>query len=145
MESIAKTDTGNGRLAAIRQAILKKFPKSRSPKFALLKQAFLDAEFYHGDQFRMSGEPAIIHPYRVALLVSEAGMGIEAVIIALLHDIIEDTEVTKSEIEAKYGVWLAEAVDGGDYGDVEDIAVAAGSHGFTDLYADATKALEGQP
>jgi hypothetical protein len=40
---------------------------------------------------------------------------------------------------------LAEAVDGGYYGDVEDIAVAAGSHGFTDLYADATKALEGEP
>ena len=40
---------------------------------------------------------------------------------------------------------LAEAVDGGYYGDVEDIAVAAGSHGFTDLYADATKALEEEP
>ena len=40
---------------------------------------------------------------------------------------------------------LAEAVDGEYYGDVEDIAVAAGSHGFTDLYADATGALEGQP
>lgn len=40
---------------------------------------------------------------------------------------------------------LAEAVDEGYYGDVEDIAVAAGSHGFTDLYADATKALEDEP
>lgn len=112
MESIAKSDQSDARLAKIRQAILKRFPRSKSPRHPLLKQALQDAEFYHSDQFRMSGEPAIIHPYRVALLVSEAGMGIEAVIIALLHDIIEDTEFTKDEVAAKYGDWLAEAVDG---------------------------------
>lgn len=49
------------------------------------------------------------------------------------------------EFEVALTEKLAEAVDGGYYGDVEDIAVAAGSHGFTDLYADATVALEGQP
>ncbi len=112
MEPVAKLDDSAARLAKIRQAILKRFPKSRSPKHSLLKQALQDAEFYHSDQFRQSGEPAIIHPYRVALLVSETGMGIEAVIIALLHDVIEDTEFTKAEVAEKYGEWLAEAVDG---------------------------------
>lgn len=112
MEPVAKLDESEARLAKIRQAILKGFPRGKSPKLALLKQALQDAEFYHSDQFRKSGEPAIIHPYRVALSVSEAGMGIEAVIIALLHDIIEDTEFTKDEVAAKYGEWLAEAVDG---------------------------------
>ena len=112
MEPIAKLDDASARLAKIRQAILKRFPRNKSSKHALLKQALQDAEFYHGNQFRKSGEPAIIHPYRVALLVSEAGMGVEAVIIALLHDIIEDTEFTKDEMAAKYGDWLAEAVDG---------------------------------
>ncbi|MCZ6556904.1 MAG: HD domain-containing protein [SAR324 cluster bacterium] len=112
MEPIAKSDDSAARLAKIRLAILKRFPKSKSPRYSLLKQALQDAEFYHSDQYRKSGEPAIIHPYRVALLVSEAGMGIEAVIIALLHDIIEDTEFTKAEVADKYGEWLAEAVDG---------------------------------
>lgn len=112
MEPIAKVDESEARLAKIRQAILKRFPRGKSPKQALLKQALQDAEFYHSNQFRKSGEPAIIHPYRVALSVSEAGMGIEAVILALLHDVIEDTEFTKDEVAAKYGDWLAEAVDG---------------------------------
>lgn len=112
MESIANVDESHARLAKIRQAILRRFPKSKSPKYALLKQALQDAEYYHASQVRKSGEPAIIHPYRVALLVSEANMGVEAVIIALLHDVIEDTEFTKGEVSAKYGEWLAEAVDG---------------------------------
>jgi GTP pyrophosphokinase len=112
MESTAKMDDSDARLAKIRQAILRRFPKSKSPKYALLKQALLDAEYYHASQVRKSGEPAIIHPYRVALLASEASMGIEAVIIALLHDVIEDTEFTKDDVSAKYGKWLAEAVDG---------------------------------
>ena len=111
-EPITKHDEANARLNTIRSALLSRFNKEKSPKHALLEQAVRDAEYHHRDQFRKSGEPVIIHPFRVALLVSEAGMDVEAVIIALLHDVIEDTEFTKSEIEEKYGVWLADVVDG---------------------------------
>ena len=111
-EASAKLDDSNARLASIRNALLSRFQNGKTPKSGLLEQAVQDAEFHHRDQFRKSGEPVIIHPFRVALLVAEAGMDVEAVIIALLHDVIEDTEVTKDEIRKKYGAWLADVVDG---------------------------------
>ncbi len=112
MQPAVQTEASHQALATIRQAILRRFRKDKSPKFALLEQAIADAEFYHRDQFRKSGEPCIIHPFRVALLVSEAGMDLEAVIIALLHDVIEDTDLTKAMVGEKYGDWLAAVVDG---------------------------------
>ena len=112
MEQAVTPDPGGHRLEKVKQAILSRFPREKNPKFSLLEKALADAEFFHANQWRKSGEPAIIHPLRVALLVSEAGMDIEAVIIALLHDILEDTEITKAEVEARYGEWMAAVVDG---------------------------------
>ncbi|MBI4082356.1 MAG: bifunctional (p)ppGpp synthetase/guanosine-3',5'-bis(diphosphate) 3'-pyrophosphohydrolase [Candidatus Lambdaproteobacteria bacterium] len=112
MTEPAISDPASPQLARIKQAILSRYPKDKHLKRPLLDKAFADAEYHHSPQLRKSGEPAIIHPYRVALLAAEAGMDIESVIIALLHDIIEDTEFTKAEIETSYGPWLAEVVDG---------------------------------
>lgn len=112
MERLAAGDPYAGQLARIKQAIFEHFPRGKSPKIRLLEQAFEDAEFYHRGQFRKSGEPVIIHPYRVALSVAEAGMDVETAVVALLHDLIEDTEVTKDELRERYGEWLADLVDG---------------------------------
>ena len=112
MERVDEIDLFAEQLLRIKGTILELFPRDETEKIGLLEQAFQDAEFYHRGQLRKSGEPAIIHPYRVALLVAEAGMDTESVIVALLHDVIEDTEVTKSEIGERYGEWMAEVVDG---------------------------------
>lgn len=101
-----------GRLERIRQSVLSHFPRDKTPNVSLLEKAFADAEFHHRDQWRKSGEPYILHPARVALLAAEAGKDVETVIIALLHDVIEDTELTKEAVREQYGEWLAEVVDG---------------------------------
>ncbi|MDH4225499.1 MAG: HD domain-containing protein [Deltaproteobacteria bacterium] len=112
MESDIGPDRFSGQLRRIKRTILKRYPKDKTPRYNLLEQAFKDAEHHHHGQVRKSGEPVIIHPYRVALLASDAGLDVEAVVIALLHDIIEDTEVTKTALKDQYGDWLAEVVDG---------------------------------
>lgn len=96
----------------IRQSILARFPRDKTPHITLLEKALRDAERLHQGQVRKSGEPYILHPYRVALHAAEAGLDAETVIIALLHDVIEDTEITKAEVQAEYGEWLADVVDG---------------------------------
>ncbi|MFI5399900.1 MAG: RelA/SpoT family protein [SAR324 cluster bacterium] len=96
----------------IRQSILARYPRDKTPRISLLERALRDAERLHRGQVRKSGEPYILHPYRVALMAAEAGLDPETVIIALLHDVIEDTEITKAEVQADYGEWLADVVDG---------------------------------
>ena len=67
----------------------------------------------HSKQRRKSGEPYILHPIEVArICVSEIGLGVTAVIAALLHDVVEDTEITLEEIERIFGKNLARIVDG---------------------------------
>lgn len=77
-----------------------------------LENALEDITTYHADQIRKSGEPVIIHPLRVAWSICDAGLDAPTIIAALLHDIIEDTIVTKDYIKDRYGDWYAEMVDG---------------------------------
>src|SRR5205085_2301259 len=66
----------------------------------LIRQAFEIAMDAHKDTRRKSGEPYIFHPLAVAQIVaSEIGLGPLAVVCALLHDVVEDTEITLEEIE----------------------------------------------
>ena len=60
----------------------------------LIKKALDFATEYHDGQFRHSGEPYIEHPINVALILVGLGMDNQSIVAALLHDIIEDTEVT---------------------------------------------------
>ena len=67
----------------------------------------------HSKQRRKSGEPYILHPIEVArICAEEIGLGPTAVVCALLHDVVEDTEVTLDEIEQKFGERIARIVDG---------------------------------
>ena len=77
-----------------------------------IEQAYLLANEAHGDQRRKSGEPYIVHPISVALILVELGMDSECITTALLHDVVEDTEIELSYIESRFGRTVAELVDG---------------------------------
>jgi GTP pyrophosphokinase len=67
----------------------------------------------HKWQRRKSGEPYFYHPLEVArICVTEIGLGPTAIICALLHDVVEDTEVTKEEVREQFGKKIAKIVDG---------------------------------
>lgn len=66
----------------------------------------------HANQFRSSGEPYITHPLAVAYILLEFGMDTDTVCAALLHDVVEDTDVTLDEIKKLFGQDVAMLVDG---------------------------------
>lgn len=79
----------------------------------LLRTAFDMALDAHKDMRRKSGEPYIYHPLEVArITVEEIGLGTTSVICALLHDVVEDTEITLEEIEQEFGNVVARIIDG---------------------------------
>ena len=76
-------------------------------------RAFQMAKKAHAGTRRKSGEPYIFHPLAVALIAAkEVGLGPTAVICALLHDVVEDTEITLDEIRVVFGDRVARIVDG---------------------------------
>ena len=78
-----------------------------------IQKAFEMAEKSHGNQRRKSGEPYILHPIEVArICFEEIGLGPTAVICAVLHDVVEDTNVTIEEIQSTYGPKICKIVDG---------------------------------
>ncbi len=94
--------------------LLKSFKKPISTEdHGLVRGAFEIAVEAHKEQRRKSGEPYILHPIEVArICVEEIGLGPTAVACALLHDVVEDTDVTLEEIEARFGPAVARIVDG---------------------------------
>ncbi len=66
----------------------------------------------HRGQFRSSGDPYISHPLAVAMTLAEWQLDIQALIAALLHDVMEDTAITKEQIAEAFGKTAAELVDG---------------------------------
>ena len=84
----------------------------RWPDIKLIQKAYNYALEKHGDQKRKSGEPYIIHPTNVAYTIAEIGLDEQTICAALLHDVVEDTEVTYEDIEKEFGQEIAEMVDG---------------------------------
>ncbi len=78
----------------------------------LIAAAYQTAKSAHAGQFRLTGEPYVSHSVAVAKIVADLGLDTSSVVAALLHDVIEDTEVTKEEIERDFGSVVAELVDG---------------------------------
>ncbi len=66
----------------------------------------------HRDQRRRSGEPYVTHPVGVALITAALGGDLTAVVAALLHDTVEDTQVTLQQIGTEFSMTVAEVVDG---------------------------------
>jgi len=77
-----------------------------------LQSAYHFSEQAHEGQFRKSGEPYISHPLAVANILAQWHLDTQALTAALLHDVMEDTSVTKSEISRNFGKPVAELVDG---------------------------------
>ena len=85
---------------------------NRKSDSRLIKKAYNYAKKYHGDQLRMSGEPYIIHPVQVAYILSTLGLDDSTICAALLHDTIEDTDLSKQDLINTFGTEVAELVDG---------------------------------
>ena len=77
-----------------------------------VRQAYLAGERAHAGQTRKSGEPYITHPVAVAGILADLGMDAETIIAAILHDTLEDTPLSRAELEASFGTTVAELVDG---------------------------------
>ncbi len=75
-------------------------------------EAYIFARKAHSGQFRKSGEPFIIHPVAVSIVLAEQKLPKKVLICALLHDVIEDTDVTYEEIANKFGQDVADIVEG---------------------------------
>ena len=82
------------------------------PDVALVERAFAFSEQAHQGQFRKSGDPYISHPLAVASILSQWRLDAQGLAAALLHDVMEDTAVTKTEIETSFGKPVADMVDG---------------------------------
>ncbi len=79
----------------------------------LLRRAFETAADAHKEMRRKSGEPYILHPLAVArIVVEEVGLGVTSAICALLHDVVEDTEITLEDVEKEFGPNFAKIIDG---------------------------------
>lgn len=78
----------------------------------LVKRAFVTARDAHEGQFRSSGEPYITHSVAVASIIADMRLDHEAVMAALLHDVIEDTSYTEAQLTKEFGQSVAEIVEG---------------------------------
>jgi guanosine-3',5'-bis(diphosphate) 3'-pyrophosphohydrolase len=88
-------------------------PKLKKGDKELVREAFQMAAEAHKTMRRKSGEPYILHPIAVAMIcVEEIGLGVRSTICALLHDTVEDTDITLEDVEREFGAEIAKIVDG---------------------------------
>ena len=92
------------------KSALQSYDKNFNEK--LFVKAIEVAETSHKDQFRASGDPYIVHPYEVCKSLIELKLDTETVITGLLHDVIEDTEYSKEQLNEIFGKSIAGLVDG---------------------------------
>ena len=104
-----------------RKEILRKYrrllrlakPYLKDQDAKLIKKAFSTSMEAHQEMRRRSGEPYIYHPLAVAeIVVKEIGLGTTAIVSALLHDVVEDTELELEDIERDFGGKIARIIDG---------------------------------
>lgn len=96
-----------------RKLLRKAKPILKDGDARLIKQAFTISLEAHKDMRRKSGEPYIFHPLAVAqICVEEIGLGTTSIIAALLHDVVEDTDMELGNIEKNFGKKVASIVDG---------------------------------
>src|ERR1700733_380648 len=88
-------------------------PKLKPGDKELLRNAFEMAVEAHKTMRRKSGEPYILHPLAVAkICVEEIGLGVRSTLCALLHDTVEDTDISLDDIQREFGIEVAKIVDG---------------------------------
>lgn len=95
------------------ETLMEEIPKYQpGADLDLLRRAYQFSEASHRGQQRASGEPYLSHPLEVAHLLVDFKMDIVTVTAGLLHDVLEDTPVTKADLEREFGSEIAELVDG---------------------------------
>ncbi len=96
------------------ESLIKNVLRSNKPgDMELIEKAFKVANEAHWDMRRKSGEPYIIHPIAVAKIVNqEIGLGAKSIAVALLHDVVEDTEYTLDDVKRDFGEKIASLIDG---------------------------------
>ena len=88
-------------------------PKLKGGDKELVRSSFEMAVEAHKNMRRKTGEPYIFHPLAVAMIcVDEIGLGVRSTICALLHDTIEDTDLTLEEVQTEFGSEIARIIDG---------------------------------
>ena len=83
-----------------------------SDDISMIEKAYKVAAEAHKDQFRKSGEPYIIHPLDVAIILADLELDKETIIAGLLHDVVEDTIMTDEDLQKEFGDDVALLVDG---------------------------------
>jgi GTP pyrophosphokinase len=83
-----------------------------SGDISMIEKAYKIAYEAHKDQRRKSGEPYIIHPLCVAIILADLELDKESIVAGLLHDVVEDTVMTMEELEQEFGAEVALIVDG---------------------------------
>jgi len=83
-----------------------------SDDVSIVEKAYALARDAHGDQRRKSGEPYIIHPINTAIILAELELDKESIVAGILHDVLEDTTISKEKMIAEFGTEVTELVDG---------------------------------
>lgn len=83
-----------------------------SDDISMIEKAYQIANLAHQDQVRKSGEPYIIHPLYVAIILADLELDKETIVAGILHDVVEDTILTDDEIKEQFGADVALLVDG---------------------------------
>jgi len=83
-----------------------------APAINKIRRAYLYAEQAHDGQYRRSGEPYVTHPLAVAGILADMRLDPQSLMAAMLHDVIEDTTISKEAIGGQFGDSVAELVDG---------------------------------
>ena len=96
----------------IQDVINKRKEHSRRVDTKLIMKAYNLANEKHKDQKRSSGEPYIIHPLNVAYILADIGLDESTISAALLHDVVEDTDVTDEQLRKEFGNEIADMVAG---------------------------------
>lgn len=89
---------------------IKKYNKN--PNVELIEKAYNLAKEKHKGQVRNSGEEYIVHPVEVSIILASLEMDDETICAGLMHDVLEDTDYTKEEMQKEFGVEITELVDG---------------------------------
>ncbi len=96
----------------IQDVISKKKEITKKVDTKEIMKAYNYAKEHHGDQKRRSGEPYIIHPVNVAYILAGVGLDEATICAALLHDVVEDTDVTDEELRRNFGEEVGDMVAG---------------------------------
>ncbi len=83
-----------------------------SDDISMIEKAYRTAAEAHKDQFRKSGEPYIVHPLNVAIILADLELDKETIIAGILHDVVEDTIMTEEDLKREFGDDVALLVDG---------------------------------